>query len=75
MISSATRRAGIEDTQLLIELGTAAGRQAGLLHTSAVKCENLFTVHQDLIQRTIGRLSSAAMSEIGVCVKASLGLK
>ena len=75
MISTTTRRAATEPTQSLIELKTAEGRQAGLLHTSAVKCENLFTVHQDLIQRTIGRLSSAAMDQIGKCVRASLGLK
>ncbi|NQU20734.1 MAG: type II toxin-antitoxin system PemK/MazF family toxin [Candidatus Nealsonbacteria bacterium] len=75
MITTATRRAETEPTQFMIELGTARGRQAGLLHTSAVKCENLFTVHQDLIRRTIGRLGTAAMSEIDVCVKASLGIK
>src|SRR5438045_4068377 len=56
MITSTTERASHEPTQLLIDVGSPEGKQAALLHTSAVKCENLFTVQQQVVLRTIGRL-------------------
>lgn len=75
MITSATQRVLTEPTQLLIDVATAEGRQSGLLHTSAVKCENLFTVEQQVILRTIGRLDSATMAQVDGCIRASLGLE
>jgi len=39
-----------------------------------VKCENLFTVSQSHILRTIGRLSPILMNKVDACLKASLGL-
>jgi mRNA-degrading endonuclease toxin of MazEF toxin-antitoxin module len=74
LITSTTQRAGIESTQFLIEITTPEGRQSGLLHTSAVKCEHLITLHQRLIKRVIGRLPSAAMQQIDGCLKAALQL-
>ena len=74
MITSTIGGASTEATQLLIDLTTAEGRQSGLLHTSAVKCENLFTVEQSLIIRSIGQLSPTAMERVGGCLKASLQL-
>ncbi|MBI1902860.1 MAG: type II toxin-antitoxin system PemK/MazF family toxin [Planctomycetia bacterium] len=63
-----------EPTQLLIELATPAGQQSGLLADSAVTCENLFTVSQQFVRRTIGSLSPQAMRQIDDCLKAALGL-
>jgi mRNA-degrading endonuclease toxin of MazEF toxin-antitoxin module len=40
-----------------------------------VKCENLFTVLQSDILRTVGRLSPALMANVDARLKASLGLK
>jgi mRNA interferase MazF len=74
LITTTTHRASLEATQLLIDITTPDGQQAGLLHTSAVKCEHLITLHQRLVKRTIGRLSSAAMQHIDSCLKTSLGL-
>ena len=62
IITSTTRRASLEPTQLLIEVATPEGRQSGLLHDSAVKCERLHTVLQSQIQRTIGSLPAASRS-------------
>ena len=62
VITSTTRRAVREATQLLIEVATPEGRQSGLLHDSAVKCERLHTVLQSQIQRTIGSLPAASRS-------------
>lgn len=72
VITSTSRRARLEPTQLLIELATPEGRQAGLLHDSAVKCERLHTVLQSQIQRTIGSLPATLMQKINNCLKADL---
>ena len=63
MITSTTGRAA-ERTQLLIDLTTPEGRRSGLLHTSVIKCENLFTIHQGEILRTIGRLAPSVMPRL-----------
>ena len=68
------RARSVEPTQLVIDVTTADGRQSGLLHPSAVKCEQLMTIHQQLIDRTIGRLSASLMAQIDGCLKASLDL-
>ena len=64
-----------EPTQLLIDITTQEGRGTRLLHTSAVKCEHLITIDQNLIQRTIGSLTSAMMVQIDACLKAALEMK
>ncbi len=74
VITSTTRRATLEPTQLLIELATTEGRRSGLLNDSAVKCERLHTVLQSQIQRTIGSLSAVAMHQIDGCLKAALDI-
>jgi mRNA interferase MazF len=63
-----------EPTQLLIDVGTAMGKVAGLRHTSVVSCENLTTVAQSLVQRRLGRLPADAMDQVNECLKAALGL-
>jgi mRNA interferase MazF len=75
MITSTTQGVPTVPTQFLIDVATPEGKRSGLLHTSAVKCENLFTVEQQLVLRTIGHLDPAAMDRVDACLKASLGLK
>ncbi|HEV3260081.1 MAG TPA: type II toxin-antitoxin system PemK/MazF family toxin [Gemmataceae bacterium] len=74
LITRVTHRASIEPTQLLIDITTPEGKQSGLLHTSAVKCEHLITLHRRLIQRVIGSLPATAMQQINTCLKVSLDL-
>lgn len=74
LITSTTHRALQEPTQLLIDITTPDGQQAGLLHTSAIKCEHLITLHQRFIKRVIGRLPPALMRQVDDCLKISLGL-
>ena len=74
VITSTTHRASLEPTQLLIDVTTSDGRQTGLLHTSAVKCEHLITLHQRLVKRVIGRLTPAAMRQVDGCLRVSLGI-
>lgn len=71
-ITSRIRFARSEPTQLLIESASAAGQQAGLLNDSALSCENLYTVRQDTIVRTIGSLPDALMGKVNECLKAAL---
>lgn len=73
-ITSRTRFARTEPTQLLIEVGSLAGQQAGLLSDSALSCENLYTVRQDVIVRKIGTLPISLMPQVAACLKASLDL-
>ena len=72
MIARTVSRATTEPTQLLIDIATPEGKASGLLHTSAVKCEHLITLHRSLVQRSIGRLPGAAMQRINDCLKAAL---
>ena len=74
MITSNTRLAQAEPTQVLIDLATPDGRQTGLSHTSAVKCENLYTKSQ-ADMRKIGTMPVALMQRIDDALKASLSLK
>jgi mRNA interferase MazF len=74
MITSTTQRAAAEPTQLLVDVATAEGRQSGLLHQSAVKCEHLVTLHRRFVARVIGHLPSPVMEKIDQCLRASLGL-
>ncbi len=73
-ITSRTRFADSEPTQLLIELASPAGVESGLIHDSAVSCENLYTVQQNLILHKIGSLPADTMYLIARCLEASLGL-
>jgi mRNA-degrading endonuclease toxin of MazEF toxin-antitoxin module len=74
MITGNIQRAETESTQLLIEPTTSEGQSSGLHGPSAVKCENLFTIAQADILRTIGHLSPSVMAKVDASLKASLGL-
>jgi mRNA interferase MazF len=74
MITGNVERAEKEATQLLVDPDKPTGRDSGLIGPSAVKCENLFTIDQNDILRTIGHLPKTVMSRVNACMKASLGL-
>ena len=67
-------RSAHEPTHLLIEVGTPEGIQSGLLHDSLISGNNLATIEQTLIARTIGSLSAATMARVNDCLKAALDL-
>ena len=68
-------RSAHEPTHLLLEVGTAEGTQSGLLHDSLVSGNNLATIEQALIARTIGSLSGATMVRFDDCLEAALDLR
>jgi mRNA interferase MazF len=74
MITSRTDRASTEDTQLLIDISTAEGKQSGLLMNSAINCVNLFTVSRTRILRQLGQLPPALMQKVEACLKAAQGI-
>jgi mRNA interferase MazF len=74
LITRTISRATSEPTQLLVDVTTPLGQASGLLHTSAVKCEHLVTLHRSFIQRVIGRLAENTMQQIDGCLKAALGI-
>jgi mRNA interferase MazF len=74
MITGNIRLAASEPTQLLIDPSSDEGKRSGLAYPSTVKCENLFTVSQQDILRTLGTLPASLMARIDDCLKAALGL-
>ena len=74
MVSTSFRTSGREPTQVLVDPATTEGKSSGLLHPSVVKCENLFTVEQTVVIRTIGHLAPALLAQIESALKASLEL-
>src|SRR4051794_32471456 len=74
MITRNVSRVGTDPTQVLVDVSTPDGQQSGLLTTSAVTCGNLFTVHEDRINKKLGALSAALMQRVDDALKAALGL-
>jgi mRNA interferase MazF len=74
MITRTTQRAQLEPTQYFLDPATPEGNAAGVLHPSAITCENLLTVEQQLIFRKIGSLPAAMMQHVNSCLKAALQL-
>jgi len=74
VITRTISRATTEQTQLLIDISTPTGKASGLLHTSAIKCEHLMTLHKSFVKRTIGRLPSPLLDQVNDCLKAALEL-
>lgn len=74
VITSNVSRAASEPTQLLIDITTPSGRGAGLLHTPAVKCKHLITLHRSFVQRVIGHLHDSLMRQVDDCLRLSLDL-
>lgn len=72
-ITTTTHRSA-RPTQLLLELSTPDGMQAGLAHDSVVTCENLATIERVLVRKKIGSLSETMMKAIDNCLKTSLGI-
>ena len=74
VITSTTKRAALESTQLLVELASPEGKQSGLLTDSAVKCERLHAILQSLALRKIGTLPATTMTLVDDCLKAALAI-
>ena len=74
MMTSSVDGVALQPTHLLIDVDAQEGKQSGLLHTSVITCENLLTVEQRLIVRTIGTVPRAVMARVDQCLNKALGL-
>lgn len=75
MITRRKHMAASEPTQVLVDPRSPEGQTTGLLTQSAITCENLFTVNQRRIIRTLGRASDGLMRAVDDSLKAALDLR
>jgi mRNA-degrading endonuclease toxin of MazEF toxin-antitoxin module len=75
MVTSNTRLATSEASQVLVDPTTAEGQSSGLSHISAIKCENLYTLPQQSILRNLGQLSPVLLQKLDDALKAALQLQ
>ncbi len=73
MISGNVRHAS-EPTQVFVDPSTPDGASSGLHGPSVVKCNNLFTVRQQDVQRIIGSLSPQTLTAVDDALRAALNL-
>jgi mRNA-degrading endonuclease toxin of MazEF toxin-antitoxin module len=74
-VTSNTRLAEREPTQVLIDVATLDGKTSGLKHTSAIKCENIATQPVSDIRHVIGHLPDSLMQQVDAALKVSLSLQ
>jgi mRNA interferase MazF len=74
LITSSTRRMVGAATQVAIDVSTPEGQQSGLRQNSLVQCENVSTVAQRLILRTLGTLPPRLMQLVDAALKDAEGL-
>ena len=74
LVTKNIRLANTESTHLLVDITTPDGQASGLRVTSAVTCNNLFTVHQRHVIHRIGSLTNPMMEQVDRCLKAALGI-
>lgn len=72
MITGNTSLIGKDPAQFLIDPATPEGPSSRRAHASAVKCENLMTIGQRQIIRTLGHLSDELKTRLSDCLKAAL---
>ncbi len=63
-----------DPAQLFVDPATPDGMSSGLRMPSLVSCNNLFTVDQEDILSTLGRLSAPLGHQLNDCLKAALQL-
>lgn len=71
MITGNLRRLG-DPSPLLIDPTTPDGASSGLKVPSLVSCNNLFTLEQTEVLRSIGHLSIVLMARLNDCLKSAL---
>ncbi len=64
-----------DPAHLFVDPATSDGASSGLRVPSLVSCNNLFTVDQEDILRTLGHLSDVLAHRLDDCLKAALDLR
>jgi mRNA interferase MazF len=73
MITGNLSRQG-DSSHLLIDPSTPEGASSGLQGPSLVSCNNLYTLEQNCIQKTLGHLSDVLKQKLNDCLKSALEL-
>jgi mRNA-degrading endonuclease toxin of MazEF toxin-antitoxin module len=73
MITGNLQRRG-DPAHLFVDPSTPDGASSGLRALSLVSCNNLVTVEQSDIVKTLGHLSDVLMAQLDGCLKAALEL-
>jgi mRNA interferase MazF len=73
MITGNLKRLG-DPSHLLIDPSTPEGASSGLVGSSLISCNNLYTLEQACIQKTLGQLSDALRQKLDDCLRAALEL-
>jgi mRNA interferase MazF len=63
-----------DPAHLFVDPTTPEGASSGLRAPSLVSCNNLLTIDQEDILKTLGRLSDVLKQELNDCLKAALDL-
>jgi mRNA-degrading endonuclease toxin of MazEF toxin-antitoxin module len=58
----------------LLDPADSEGKASGVIKKSLIRCDRLFTVDQNSIDRKIGRLAFGTIDRVEDCLRASLGL-
>ncbi len=74
LVTKNLSRVGREPTVVLIDLSAPDGRASALTVNSAVTCNNLFTVAERRIIKTLGSVSAALVAQAAGGLKTALGL-
>jgi mRNA interferase MazF len=74
IVALITRTRRGHPTEVLIDVATPDGKQAGIRHTSVIDCKNLLTVDRKFLRDKVGTLSPAYVSELDEGLRLALGL-
>lgn len=74
MVTTNLTFVGTDPTQILVDVSTSDGAQSGLNADSAIRCGNLFTLHEKFILRKIGTLSAVLMQKVDDGLRTALEL-
>jgi len=74
MVTTNLSFVGRDVTQVLVDIATPDGASSGLSATSAIRCGNLFTVHETSILRKVGTLSARLMQQVDDGLRMALEL-
>lgn len=74
MLTTNLNFVGSDPTQVLVDITTPDGAGSGLNANSAIRCGNLFTLHENAILRKVGALSAVLMQQVDDGLKAALEL-
>jgi mRNA interferase MazF len=73
MITGNMSRVG-DPSHLLVDPSNPEGASSGLNGPSVISCNNLYTLEQDYILKTLGHLSDVLKQRLNDCLKAALEL-